>query len=121
MIESGKKKKVKWASIKQVKFTFEQPELIFLKYNYEDDINVNFRTTTSKTWNTKNKLVKNKNCFYEKPVGILKKKKDDLMKLCKKVTPQNIMASMKIWNVTMKMIKVMMFLPFKYFTLSLCC
>lgn len=49
MIESGKKKKVKWASIKQVKFTFEQPELIFLKYNYEDDINVNFRTTTSKS------------------------------------------------------------------------
>ena len=85
MIESGKKKKVIWASIKQVKFTLEQLELIFLKYSYEDDcISVNFRTSTPKTRNTGNRSVKSNNRLYEKPVGISKKKKDDLMKLCKK-------------------------------------
>ena len=68
-----------WASIKQVKFTFEQSELIFLKYNYEDVL-VSILEQLHQKPETQNKLVKNENCLYEKPVGILKKKNDDLTK-----------------------------------------
>ena len=85
VVESGKKKKVMQASIKQVKFTLEKPEPIFFKYKYEDNyISVNFRTGTPKIRNTESRSVKSNNRLYEKPVGISKKKKDDLMKLCKK-------------------------------------
>ena len=47
-------------------------------------LTLNFRTSTPKTGNKESRSVKSNNRLYEKPVGISKKRKDDLMKFCKK-------------------------------------
>lgn len=83
-------------------------------------LTLNFRTSTPKTGNTESRSVKSNNRLYEKPVGISKKRKDDLMKLCKKgYIPKHHHGFYEILKCNDENDQDDVFTPFKYFPLSL--
>ena len=73
-------KKIMWSKIVNARFIQSEPEKIYLKYDYASDFLVgDFCVPSSlpKFWKKCHRL-------YERPVGISKKKKEDLIKLCDK-------------------------------------
>ena len=82
--------KVMWKSIVQIKFTEDEPQMMFYKYDYqvEEYRESQFMNEGSET-RQKNKRVISKDVRkYNKPRGITAQKKKDLMKLCEKTTSQ---------------------------------
>ena len=78
----GKKKtkKIMWSKIVEARFVQSNPTKIYFKYDYNEEFFIaDFCTHTS--------VLKKKKTgwrLYEKPVGVCKKKREDLIKLCTK-------------------------------------
>ena len=81
----GKKKvtKVMWSKIVQIQFRRNDPTKMYFKYEYDKDFMVTEFCTKGSVLQ-KNKKVVAEPKLYEKPIGVTKKKKEDLMKLCTK-------------------------------------
>lgn len=75
-----KETKVMWSQIVQAKFSSKDPLKMLLKYNYDEHYKiVDFCSESS--------ILRKKKTgweLYDEPLGISKKKKDDLLKLCSK-------------------------------------